>query len=219
MHFALKIAALHWCLVIAMFVWIAKFDRCKCIGLTLLPACLHSSTEHTRHAFCPEECCTALVFGDCTCLCGYSNLIGVNAVAQNCCQPVCTEQHRATRHAFCPEDCCTALVFGDCTSVWVVKLDRCKCSDTTPLPACLHSSTEQQGMHFAPEECCTALVFGDCTSVWVLKLDRYKCSGTTLLPACFHSSTEPQWKHAFCPEDCCTALVFGDCNVCVDSKI
>ena len=104
-------------------------------------------------------------------------------------------QHRATRHAFCPEECCTAPVVDEHTSVWVVKLDRCKCSGTTPLPACLHSSTEQQGMHFALKSAALHWCLVIAMFVWIAKFDRCKCSGTKLLPACLHSSTEQQSLH------------------------
>ena len=69
-----------------------------------------------RHAFCPEGCCIALVSGDCT---PYEQqiLVGVDAVAQDRCQPVLHNNTEKTKHAFCPEQCCCALVFGNDTPV------------------------------------------------------------------------------------------------------
>ena len=105
------------------------------------------------------------------------------------------QQHRATKPAFCPEECCTALVFGEHTPVWRAKLDRCKCSGTTLLPACLHSNTEPQSLHFALKSAAPHWCLVIATFVWIAKLDRCKCSGTTLLPACLHSNTEQQSLH------------------------
>ena len=110
----------------------------------------------TRHASCPEECCTALVFGHCTPL-WIAKLDRCKCCGTTYCQLICTEQ-QGMHSALSSAALHWCLIIA--TFVWIAKLERCKCIGTTLLPACWHSSTEQQGMHFG--ECCTALVFADC---------------------------------------------------------
>ena len=162
----------------------------------------------TRHAFCREPCCRALVFCDCTPVCR----MAVSAVAQGFCQLVlhsstgqqgmqvtlytaamywcykaavnwfCT----ATRHAFCREPCCRALVFCDCTPV--CRMDVSAVAQGF-CQLVLHSSTGQQGMQVplytaAMHWCYKAAVNWFCTAT----------------------------RHVFCREPCCRALVFCDCT-------
>ena len=162
----------------------------------------------TRHAFCREPCCRALVFCDCTPVCR----MAVSAVAQGFCQLVLHsstgQQGRqvtlytaamywcykaavnwfctATRHAFCREPCCRALVFCDCTPVCRMAVSAVAQGFCQLV---LHSSTGQQGRQVTLY---TAAMY------WCYKAAvNWFCTAT---------------RHAFCPEPCCRALVFCDCT-------
>ena len=164
----------------------------------------------TRHAFCREPCCRALVFCDCTPVCR----MAVSAVAQGFCQLVLHsstgQQGRqvtlytaamywcykaavnwfctATRHAFCREPCCRALVFCDCTPVCRMAVSAVAQGFCQLV---LHSST-------------------DYTPVCRVDLHRSKCSGLRLLsagPAQQHRAT----GHASYLVHCSNVLVLQGC--------
>ena len=186
MQVPLYTAAMHWC----------------------YKAAVNWFCTATRHAFCREPCCRALVFCDCTPVCR----MAVSAVAQGFCQLVLHsstgQQGRqvtlytaamywcykaavnwfctATRHAFCREPCCRALVFCDCTPVCRMAVSAVAQGFCQLV---LHSSTGQQGRQVTLY---TAAMY------WCYKAAvNWFCTAT---------------RHAFCPEPCCRALVFCDCT-------
>ena len=121
----LNTAAVHWCMVTAS-----------------LYAGLAQQQRRTRQAVNPKHCSSALVYGDCTPFQGrqltlntaavhlflvsahlfaVSIFIGVNAVAQDCCQLV---WHSSTEEQGRQSTQNIAAVYGDCTSVCRVELHR-----------------------------------------------------------------------------------------------
>ena len=115
-------------------------------------------------------------------------LIGVNAVAQGCCQLVGHSSTEEQGRHFTLNT--AAVVYGDWTPVCTVDLDRCKCSGTRLLSAGLAQQHRRTIRHFTLTT--AALVYGDWTPVCKVDLDKCKRSGTRLLSSGLHNSTEEQ---------------------------
>ena len=134
--------------------------------------------------------------------------IGVNAVAQSCCQLVWYSSTEGQGMQFTLN---TALVFSDCTPVCRVDLHRCKCIGTKLLSAALAQQHRRRRNAIYPKHCSSALVFGDCKSVCSVDLHRCKSSSTKLLSAAL-AQQHRRRRNAIYPKHCGTVLVFGDCT-------
>ncbi len=168
----------------------SRYLKCMCSDNSMLSACFANQLWEVRNAFCPDQCCSALMMGHCIPVCRRI-IQRCLAVTLQCCQPEigslhtsmmsryfkCTcsdnsmlsacfaEQHRAVRNAFCPDQCCSALVMGHCTPVSRRNKQRCLCSDTTMLSACFAEQHRAVRNAFCPDQCCSALKLGHCTPV------------------------------------------------------
>ena len=84
--------------------------------------------------------------------------IGVNAVAQGCCQLVWHSSTEEQGRQFILNGS-SALVFGDCTHVCRVDLHRCKCSGARLLSADLAQQHRRTRQAVYPKR-------QQCTGVW-----------------------------------------------------
>ena len=178
----------------------------QCIGVTRLLS-TGSAQQHTatRHAFCPEQCCRALVFDDYTPVCRVdlhrSKCSGLRLVLHSSTQqqgmlsalnPAAGHWCFVTAHPFAERmkvQWHKAFVSWFCTAAQgnracIFPCTLQQCIGVTRLlstgSAQQHTATRHA---FCPEQCCRALVFDDCTPVCRVDLHRSKCSGLRLLSA------------------------------------
>ena len=93
------------------------------------------------------------------------SVIGVNAVAQGCCQLVWRSSTEEQGRQFTLNSAAVHWCLADCKSVGRVNLHRCKChgckcSGTRLLSAGLAQQHRRTRQAVYPKQCCRALVFG-----------------------------------------------------------
>ena len=93
------------------------------------------------------------------------SVIGVNAVAQGCCQLVWRSSTEEQGRQFTLNSAAVHWCLADCKSVGRVNLHRfkchgCKCSGTRLLSAGLAQQHRRTRQAVYPKQCCCALVFG-----------------------------------------------------------
>ena len=128
-------------------------------------------------------------------------LIGVNAVAQGCCQLVWHSSTEEQGRHFTLNT--AAVVYEDWTPVCTVDLDKCKCSGTRLLSSGLAQQHRRTSRHFTLNT--AAVVYGDWTPVCTVDLDRCKCSGARL-PLAGLAQQHRSTRHALYPKHCSSGV-------------
>ena len=120
---------------------------------------MHRSTVLGTTAFCPRQCCSALVLGHCTAVCS-ANLHMCSCSGTSLLSGCFAEQHLAVRTAFCKWQCCNALLVGHCSPVRSANPHRCNCSGTSLLSGYFYRAALSSGNSILPKAVLQCIVGG-----------------------------------------------------------
>ena len=133
--------------------------------------------------------------------------IRVFAATPACCQPVLHSSAEQGTTVFCKDQCGTALKVDHCTHVFRASLNRCFCSNSSLLSACLAQQCR------AGEYCILPRSVWHCTAH--MHLEQVSLGVSAATPACCQPVLHSSGHHrtiVFCKDQCGTALKVGHCT-------